>query len=390
MKHFRNILPPTFVLWLFALGYSAILGFEFLIWALLSDAPENPIGRPRWGACVAAALVFGGYRALWNHPLVRPGYFAWLQATPWRFPDPLPAGPPHWVWQDGAIIATLVLLSLGVPGTDFYDPLIAFILGYTGCLCVASAATGIYWPTYATLFLFGLTGLLDSYSEGILQLVPLVATYFVGLQGLRQSLAAYPWERQFDEGEHRWQGTMGLSADARSRYTRKRAVGFPSAVIAPSQTDSGSPYRHGFAIAITAAWVTIVALSVCESVAERLDISRPLLMLAPFLAAMSRVLTYCMQYWPPISFLGRVLTLRWIIPGYDRVFLTPIATLVCGYAVTISARIGLINYDVAAPIVVFVSVAIAINGGPSLANWRLTGHHRIIAAGMALSDCKKV
>lgn len=388
MANFRNILPPPVALWLFVLALFAITSLEILLCAFFPDVPVNPFGHPRSGLCTVAACGFGGYRAVWNHPLMRPGYLAWLSATPWRFPAPLPAGPPHWVWQDGAVIGLLIVLSLGVPVNELCWIPTGFALGYTALLCVATAATGVYWPVYANVFMLGLIIRLDL--QGGAQLPSLGVVYLIGLSGLRRSLATCPWQDQFEDGEHRWHGATRMGPDARNRYMRKRAVGFPFSALAPSGTDLGLPYGHGFALAVTAAWLTVVGISVCDGATSTYEFIKPILIVGPATFALMRICVYCVQHWPPISLLGRIFTLRWIIPGYDRVFITPVATLASGYAVSILAWYGLLSYEVAAPMVVLVSGVVAFNGGPSLADWKLTGHHRMTADCAGLTDCKKV
>ena len=92
-----------------------------------------------------------------------------------------------------------------------------------------------------------------------------------------------------------------------------------------------------------------------------------------------RLLVYIGPCRPPISLWGRIMTARWIIPGYDCVFVAPLCTLLValiGLAVGIvadPAYWGTVVY----PLTMAAALIVALNMGPSLARWRLTGHHRI-------------
>jgi hypothetical protein len=96
-------------------------------------------------------------------------------------------------------------------------------------------------------------------------------------------------------------------------------------------------------------------------------------------AVLIRLLAYIGPYRPPISFWGRILTGRWIIPGYDYVFLAPLCTLLVallGWRAALLAgpdHWGIVVYPLATAAVLIV----ALNMSPSLGQWSLTGHHRI-------------
>jgi hypothetical protein len=96
------------------------------------------------------------------------------------------------------------------------------------------------------------------------------------------------------------------------------------------------------------------------------------------LAAFVRLVIYVAWCAPPIGLRARWATGRWIIPGYDRVFVVPLATV----AVTMILYLALAALGCPMPIVafsaVFVAVTLAMGMGPSLAEWRLTGEYRMV------------
>jgi hypothetical protein len=92
-----------------------------------------------------------------------------------------------------------------------------------------------------------------------------------------------------------------------------------------------------------------------------------------------RLLIYLNGYAPPISFRGRIVTGRWIIPGYDQVFVAPLLALIAGSwlpKVLINRGFGFVEANTISLIWVYFLILIL---GPSLKTWRLTGNHRIMA-----------
>jgi hypothetical protein len=103
-----------------------------------------------------------------------------------------------------------------------------------------------------------------------------------------------------------------------------------------------------------------------------------------------RILLYCNGYAPPISVWGRLVTFRWIIPGYDQVFVGPAFTLLSAG----TAFIGLLRLGAPPEVVVPVSLGlmmfVAMSCKPSLERWRLTGSHRIKAVGAKVQTSEYV
>ena len=69
--------------------------------------------------------------------------------------------------------------------------------------------------------------------------------------------------------------------------------------------------------------------------------------------------------------------MRWIIPGYDRVFIAPICAAIAGAAVMrILSLFGTAEH-VDVPIAIGISLMLTLGLGPTLGSWRLTGSHRL-------------
>jgi hypothetical protein len=87
---------------------------------------------------------------------------------------------------------------------------------------------------------------------------------------------------------------------------------------------------------------------------------------------------YMMPCVPPTNVWGRIITCRWIIPGYDQVLYAPICMVFVGIlgallANTVGAKYCLYIY----PLSTAAVLLIAFNMGPSLRKWQLTGHYRM-------------
>jgi hypothetical protein len=90
-----------------------------------------------------------------------------------------------------------------------------------------------------------------------------------------------------------------------------------------------------------------------------------------------RLLLYCIGYSPPISLRGRIRTFRWIIPGYDQVFVAPLLTLLVGGVLPlVLSRQGL-DEILVMPLCATLALLATLTVPPSLFQWRLTGHHRM-------------
>jgi hypothetical protein len=92
-----------------------------------------------------------------------------------------------------------------------------------------------------------------------------------------------------------------------------------------------------------------------------------------------RVGAYVVGYAPPLNIYARVVLRRFLIPGYDEVFIAPlIAVLVGSVGSWFGGWCGVNFFVVTGPITAAVSLFIVLGLGPDFATWRLTGNHRII------------
>ena len=95
--------------------------------------------------------------------------------------------------------------------------------------------------------------------------------------------------------------------------------------------------------------------------------------------AIGRIARFGKNHASPLGFGGRLLTLRWIIPGYDQIWVAPIAIPAVAASLGLLGHYGLqIPPAILIPGVAVIAVWIDIWIGPSPEKWKLTAPVRIV------------
>jgi hypothetical protein len=366
IRRLRVVLPPAWVILVFVASYLLLtLWLPFLSW--LVGVPIQFNARQGPGAMGAAALVFGAlgygaYRVAGFHPFYRPGYRRWLEVVPWTRRKPLPAGPIHPVWEDG-----LIFLAAAVPGEALgqIHPstlLTLALVPYLAGLGVAAWHTGARPFAHATAF--GLALVLRLWRWPVAYAAATAGVALVALVGLRRSLARFPWDL-------RWQ-------DEKKDNDR---LGWPVDRLGPKVVaKAGAPARDVWLGCALAGWWLHAVGSVFPP-PERDKFFELAVLLVAWIGAQARCMAYLIGYAPPIGVWGRLATGRWIIPGYDKVFLAPAAALLVALIVPRELMTAGVPADVAWPLALTLTLLVLLRGGPGLAEWRLTGQHRLTPGG---------
>jgi hypothetical protein len=324
----------------------------------------------------ASAIVYGASRAFGFHPVFNPEYYKWLNATPWTNRKPLPAGPVHLVIQDVVVLAILAGMAwLRHPAVD--SPLLVtkFLMSYEFGLCISFRILARTWSAYAIAFGFGLVVLVWPWP--LVALAVAAALYVVSLAGMIRSFDDFGnWDLSHIEGSQ----FMTLSHQKAVDRMRQNILGWPFDCIRPTDVAASVSYINGTMLSLLFGWWSFVMLARMPEL-PRPEVWGPLM--AAYLSILvifGRLAIYCWGYAPPISIWGRIFTLRWIVPGYDHVFLAPLAIL---------AAVGTSHYWIEqfpafttriVPGTVVMIWLCAFNLGPSLKRWRLTGNHRLSPA----------
>jgi hypothetical protein len=363
---FRLVLPPRWALGLLLLfvlfNEAAYLWIHVWLQAPQLD-PDRLALRDR--GLVLACAAFGCFRVLAFHPLYRTSYRRWLELTPWTSDKPLPVGPIHVVPQDACVFAALLLL-LHQPQLSLWRFPLAFLFVHSLMLCLSFFPLGLIWTGYAVAFGLGLVVRL--WNDPALATAVVAVVYCVAFAGLRRSLDRFPWTL-----DARWRdATTQVPATVQS----VRTLGWPFDQLLPSYEPAISVV-HGTALSILTGWWGYSSLSLIDLPPLREMASAMFVIGVGYMVPCMRLIIYIGMFRSPISVWGRVWTLRWVIPGYDVVFVVPVLAIV----VADQARRVLETAGVAAEIRCSISVVVAmlltLNLGPTFRTWRLTGRHRI-------------
>jgi len=325
-----------------------------------------------------AAIVYAASRVFMFHPVFNADYHKWLAAVPWTARKPLPAGPVHLVLQDLVVVGSLFAIAwLRHPGINLPRLGVNFLMMYELALVISFVSLARPWFTYAIIFGFGLIVLTRDFPLAALAVA--AALYVVSLAGLVRSL------QDFENWDLSWleeQPIFSLSQQKALDLLRKNILGWPFDCIRPRDVAGSIRYRDGTMISLLLGWWAFVILQRIGPLPN----AQPEGWRAFFFGFVSlpaagiRASIYCWGYSSPISFWGRVFTLRWIVPGYDQVLLAPIALM----GVALAGGELASRFPQSVPLIVPATMTAvglcAFNLGPSLKRWRLTGNHRLSPA----------
>ncbi len=365
INRLRVILPSDSVVLAVVLVFALAEGpFIFIEWKI-----QQPLDTPRPGLLVVQliAILYGIWRCTHFHPAYLAEYRAWLERTPWNRKKALPGGPVHLVFEDA-----LPLCGLAIMG-EFLGPLIPyrvlglFLVGYHGAFVSSSFRTGTRGFGYLVAFGTGLA--IRYWQDSKICLLILVATHVVARIGMMVSLANFPWP-YFADPEH----------GETLQQKMEKVCGWPFDQLKPSVPSQWKiPMLDGLAIGLLAGWFLYSCESLLLKRSDQLVMVRMVFLGGLGFLASGRLMAYTMGYSSPISLWGRIVNFRWIIPGFDKVYLGPLCTILVGVLAVDRFRPPGLDDLIVLPMALALAITVTIDTGPSLKSWRLTGQHRITA-----------
>ena len=329
--------------------------------------------QPRNMVVIFAVVLFGAYRALAFHPLSGVDYGRWLYYTPWRHPRPLPFGPVQLTLQDVLLVGLGVLACHGSLKGQWVVPQ-AFLLSYLTCLGGLFAVCGLRWWTY--LLVLGLGGVvwLSPWSDAAATAMA-IALYPAARVALSASLAGFPWPEAVVSSVARFSTSM--KTKRKRPWYDKNELGWPFDLL---QRPVEVPRRNWLHLAIETlliGWVVHAFVSLIPGEIEEPAGLVPLTYLTLGLC-LQRLFKYCWHFRPPISLWGRLLTGRWIIPGYDQVLVGPLCVALAGLVLPFTLeRLG-VPTRVWLPVNAALLILAHRGIGPSWPRWLLTGNYRLV------------
>lgn len=317
-----------------------------------------------------AAAIFAAFRLLRFHPACNRAYATWLKLSPWTPDKPLPAGPVHLVWQDALVVGVLTAVAYWdhvnalLPVTVF---ILVYLAGFTFLLAFTRQSgpcliLGFLWPVLILPEAKGLPSL------GILAAIACTIWY-----GHKQSLKAFPWDfikaapRSLLNAEIRI-GGLGTSSAAGTQFN----LGWPFLALSPKVRPPSVSQRTSVALGALAGW-----WSFCIIRGSGMDPLPEFVLFFAIFAAFIRVGVYRSGVVAPFNIWGRIVTGRIVVPGYDKVYVTPLAVVVLGVVACIVIKRSGAWYPVGESVMMAVIWSVLFSGGPTLRNWALTGLFRL-------------
>lgn len=368
---FRLVFPTTWIVVAIVFGWCAIESTRWLLpWWFQVDLTElvHRMADMRDGLVIQVAGAYGIARAMSRNPYYRDGYRKWLESTPWTVALPLPIGPVQLVWQDAMV--------LGVFAASMYDTqlsrwyvLSAFAIAYLLPIANCLLALGAWRHAYVIGFLIGLGIILHPWLPG--RLAVIVIALLVARHGMNAVLAMFPWRLE-DRMPRLWQ-QLRWSLSGQGLVATH---GWPHGVLAPAVLNSLQlSYRDGVLSCVLAAWIAFALMfHMPREVAASFGAMLGTCILC---IPAARLLRYVAWNAAPQSRLGMIWRLRPIAPGYDYVFLAPLAALASSLILAWLTWQFAVPLMIAYPVALATSLLITLNAPPSYANWALTGDHWI-------------
>lgn len=385
IRWLRIVVPPAYVA-AFWLLFAICCGVRWLPGVGSDDL------RPLCRVLVCGgALAYGFYRAASRVPSTGSDYYRFLLATPYDGSLSLPNGPIHLVIQDWVLVGAVETATWATNTLPWGSATMALLTGHSAALSFFLLDRGARTGLFITLVGMALT-------VGVMYM-PLVgaaaagATYGAAHLYLRGVLRRLPRDRveEWDElREVAWKSVPLPIALLRSRHAQSlipaaalKCLGWPLSKIGPVRLPQRWTDWSGWvAGALAALWFYSLAtgLGHISSPRSRLGDGEAWAFagVVGAMAVLSRVANYCVAHHFPISLAGRIATRRIVIPGYDRVFVAPLAgALAFAACWWVQATFGL-PAIASASVGVGAAVGLVVGGPPSLETWRLTGEYRLV------------
>lgn len=350
----------------------------------------------------SAATLYGIYRVAWFHPMASTEYRRFLALSPWTGHEPLPQGPIHLVWQD---VLLLSLLSITAWSTVFETPMMVLVIPFSFLFIYLASLIYYLWMgerhVECFLLMSGIALVVRLMLHPVAMAIAIAAVYSVACFGIRRQLVtlanedptecfsksddssltrkavtlAWPWKQLFPENSSLWPTRsmtlamacvvgwcfhvtmwipLGTSTLHYWRISENEFLEGPAFDLYQFKQESLAEFEKEFEDIVPAFYFVFVMVALFWHLAH---------FLGPYRA--------------PINPLGRLLTGRWVIPRYDRVFLAPLAATVV--AVVLPLLLGWYGIPLLwrYPLALVVVVLALRNVGPELSDWHLTGEHRL-------------
>ena len=322
-----------------------------------------------FGACA----IYGFSRFQPRHPILHPSYLNWLQTTTWHHRLPLPLGSISLDWKSCVVIGIFAALAKYDLGINPLTVLVVFGIFYLGLATIALIATE---SIESIGLLVGFGGVVLIYPDPVGMIAILIAMYCIFYIGLLHSLRRFPWNAD--------------DPATKSIKRLDRNLGRPFRMLIAGRSMPEVKFKDALAAALVVGWWVFCAeTQAMHNDRSPMDQTFYSMVVTGIGLAIARLMLYCIEFQPPISFFGRIFTGRLIIPGYDYVFLGPIAAALTPPFVDRFAEAMHAPPTIATALAVACGLLVALAAGPSRRHWDLTGQHRIMQFGQTRTSGRR-
>jgi hypothetical protein len=319
--------------------------------------------------CLSAGLL-GLSRIGGHHPGCDQRYLKWLILTPWEFGKSLPRGAMFMNFSDGLLLAVLTLLAFFNDNFLTISPLITYMGIYTLIAMAHLLAAKKF--VYINAFLFILPFAIYPHNNINITFLVVAVLYGLACVGTIGWLKEFPWNTSIWNYDQRKKLLdVALKGDVLSGpYKSLRGVDLESGVSRSSALTVCLLLTWWFHIA---SWVNV----------DIFIIAYPAFLLG---AVLVRIGAYTLRCKPPITYIARLFTGNFIIPGYDKVMLAPLCITLVGMLMPVVLKLLGLGLILSFEISFFSFLMLAFTMSPSLKQWHLTGSHSIFIPPRSLRD----
>jgi len=390
--HSNAVWPPAFPASCFLFLYGFLALSFWVIEALTPQADGSFSSREEftnvWSSVlILAAGTYAVFRIWRFHPACNHAYAAWLKLSPWTAERPLPLGPVHPVWQDAVVAGVFAFLAFAHAHINPLVPVMAsgfvYLVGMTGVI----AYTRMFASLTALLFLW--PAMLLPALEGWPVALLVVGILVVIWHGYKKGLSAFPWA--FLESSSRSNASV-LTVQIKVRNpvepsseSPTASVAWPLSVLSPKLRCYSISTVNSLIVSAVIAWWAF-----CLIMRFEIQLSSGAILSMTIFAAAIRLTFYCYGITTPFNFFGRIASGNIIIPGFDKILLTPFAAVLVAIAGGVIIRRSGSYHALVEALVIAVICSVLLIGGPRLRDWNLTGRHRFRTPSRATANKQKL
>jgi hypothetical protein len=369
-----RVWPP----WPFVIGMGIV---SIAIDAVLSMIADDGWDGSRPVIGVGFLMLLGGYVAYRNvrsHPVFNVKYCEWLECSPWAPGVKTPFGTVGLHWADLLALGLVILYCLPFTAIPWWAPVPLFMILQIGMIMILLLPRAGQYRELLGIYLLGcamliaIMNLLLTLALGIF-----IVAWVLSLVALERSFRSFPWRETRERTQLISQKTLGDLLKSKTEQ-----VGWPHTALAPNSEPPSVSLEQSVNWALflsVTAFVPVHFLVLAMPDREDGFVFASLIMgLAALIFGLFRLFSYISGRRSSCPIQYRIVHFKWIVPGYDKVFVAPIAIFMIPFLMMPAMRFLGLRADFGVLIGSFLIVLSALCMPPTLRDWHLTGMHSCV------------